>query len=178
MPEPFTMSTAIMRQSAMDLNEAINAHMVYLEGYPYTGFAVLHLDGTLELPPPFRNETLNWNLFWDVRVFSEIGDWHAWRLSDGKWQARSKKPADFEYQRLRHFILAGNKPDKEPVDGWVGCSEASGVVVWLPARVVEQGHPVCLKIVEHVEPDRDTGLAEVVDAVFTGFEPLEGHRNG
>jgi CRISPR-associated protein (TIGR03984 family) len=172
MSETFHMTDDRLREAAKELDDG-SAWYVYLEGLPFTTFAVLHVDTGLELPPSLRDQARPWHRFQEVRIFNEDSEWHAWSNGGNVWRARLARGSelDKDHRRERRFVLAGNKP--EPArDGWCVSSEASGTEVWLPVRAAERGHPLCLNIRERIDMDPVTGLAGVVDAMFRGFVAL------
>lgn len=153
---------------------AAPGRVALLQGYPLTSFAVLRGD-EWRLPPGMPAvKSLKWDLFWDIRVFGDGVEYHAWRTSQG-WFWRKldagKLPAESPYEKS--YYLWGNKLDGEVVDGWWCCSEDRGARVWIPveSKADPKGPlPLQLKMRCVIEKDPTSGLAGIVDAAIVGFE--------
>lgn len=178
MTELLAMSEEQLAKAARELDDSVSIHYVYLEGFPFTTFALLDAAREiLDLPPPFRGQPIRWERFWDVRVFTERAEWHAWSNDGLRWLARRRRLADVDNANRRRFALVGNRRGRSQ-DGWVHYSEASGAELWLPTQVAEQRSDIALCVCDVIESHESTGLAGVVDAFFCGFEPLSAGTEG
>ena len=139
-----------------------------LQGYPTTCFASIEEGTGITLPPKSPVSSVDWDYFWDVRMFGSQGEWHAWRHEPGRWQARALLTADLSDPVPRDQVLWGARVEVH-VDGWTCCSEANGVRLWLPFHVEKHQLPVLLRTYHVVGCEEDTGVAGFVDAMLTGF---------
>lgn len=146
--------------------------LALVQGYPFTTFARVRSNGTLELPPaPWSAQRVRWDRFWDVRVFGINGEWHAWKLGNGQWYARlyaAPAGGEIPYGAIeRCYALWGTDIDSQPEWGdWRRYSEERGAVVWAPLA-----SPATLRIKTWLllTPDEETGLMHATDAVIRGF---------
>ena len=153
---------------------------VLLQGYPYTGFAVVR-DGKLILPPATRRapEALNWETFWDVRVFGS-GERHAWRYGHD-WYWRPRTADELKNEPFREYALWGTRLQAPAADDeWRCLSEENGAALWIPPEfpLFEEGQkgqfPLRLKVKLFVGRDETvgtdgvhgTGLAGIVDSAL------------
>ena len=140
-----------------------------LQGYPMTGFASVTKDRRLSLPSDLLHQVLDWNLFWDVRMFGQQAEWHAWRNNVGAWNDRLAKPGAWPGAIERSYVLWGNTVSRAQ-GGWACCHEQRGAEVWVPEQVARNGLPVRLRVLHRVEYEPHTGLAGITDAMICGFE--------
>lgn len=151
-----------------------------LSGYPASCFARVKPDG-LDLPPPFRElQTapfeLPWNLFSDIRIFSESGEVHAWR-SGLDWASRTRQAGEGETLRVRHYPVLGTRITGRDGD-WTLFSEDRGPAVWVPSEH-ETGinKRPALRVIPVIEKN-ETGVYGITDAMINGFaESKEADRD-
>ena len=101
-----------------------------IAGYPATFFARVE-PGGFELPPDpkldaFRGRgfALDWSLFYDIRVWGENGEWHAWR--DDEWFDRTRMFEDLkDTLDYRDYPILGRHDVRED-HGWILRSERRG----------------------------------------------------
>ena len=150
-----------------------------LSGYPATFFARVGAGG-FEPPPETtleafsgRNFAIDWDLFYDIRVWGHRGEWHAWRADE--WCDRIRMFDDLKGEDLlspRRYPILGRHEGGEQ-DGWVLRVEGRGPQVWVPIEWFHgkgdrsRWRPV-LEIWPIVEPEPqfDTGLYGVADSVI------------
>ncbi|MBZ5726956.1 MAG: hypothetical protein LAP87_18415 [Acidobacteriia bacterium] len=155
-----------------------------IAGYPATFFARVE-PGGFELPPDpkldaFRGRgfALDWSLFYDIRVWGENGEWHAWR--DDEWFDRTRMFEDLkDTLDYRDYPILGRHDVRED-HGWILRSERRGPQVWVPAewpkRDVAGKRPV-LVVQPIIAAHPDTGLYGVVDSVIRRATWTEGESH-
>jgi hypothetical protein len=149
------------------------------QGYPFTGFVLLR-DGDRLSPPPGVDAAAfgDWNLFWDLRLFGDLGEWHLWREDDGEWSGRLAEPADLTWKDSipREDVLWGSRNLSQEQDGvqWILYSEKRGAAVWTPDTGIEMKRFARLRLWQRVDYDSRTGLAGIVDAMLRKIESREG----
>jgi hypothetical protein len=149
-----------------------------LSGYPASCFARITADALL-LPPGFEDLqpepfALPWTLFYDIRVFGETGEWHAWCQSGARgrreWSARFRRFDDINDRIEREYPILGTRV-VERRNGWALRREQRGPAVWVPESIAgdAESRPV-LRVwqILGVEPDSN-GIMGVVDAAVAGF---------
>lgn len=132
--------------------------------------------GRLLLPKAFRAEF--WPIVDDLRVFSDLGEWHAWRIGTRTWGARFRGASDGAGVREEHWMWGTNVSEGRGA----ACEiEESGRGIRFYAhplvRVAGQATvralsdadlPMRLVVHEIIDPlaprGKDPGLARVVDA--------------
>lgn len=145
-----------------------------VQGYPATGFWVATGEQIL-FPPDGSSPSLDWNLYWDVRLFGNKGEWHLWRTGQGKWRGRFCTASEWEDFLDREDALWGTQVETKTADGrkWTKLWEERGAAVWVPFEVRKEKLPVRLKIRRKVDYQPDTGLAGFTDAMILGFAGIE-----
>src|ERR1041384_7155896 len=83
------MSTDWLKRAYAELSRGVSPR-VLLQGYPFTTFGRLESNGEISRPPGFR-DPIDWDRFWDVRVFAHSREWHAWRMDARLWSSRDSK---------------------------------------------------------------------------------------
>lgn len=150
-------------------------------GYPATFFARVNED-RFELPPDPKLDAfgskgfaLDWKLFYDIRVWGDSGEWHAWW--EGEWHARPRVFGKLgDTLNDRQYPILGTRDEKETED-WVLRKETRGPAVWVPTdwsggKDRAEKRPV-LVVVPIIEPDKENGLYKVVDSVIRRGEWTE-----
>lgn len=66
--------------------------------------------GRLLLPKAFRAEF--WPIVDDIRVFSDLGEWHAWRTGTRTWGARFRSASDGAGVREEHWMWGSKVSDR------------------------------------------------------------------
>jgi CRISPR-associated protein (TIGR03984 family) len=160
---------------AVSRPDVSDRHAVALvQGYPATGFWVLAADGRL-LTPPAQEMSLDWNLYWDLRLFGAHGEWHFWREDSGNWAGRFCSRDEWSDYIDRQDALWGTRVETKEKDGWQWSRvwEERGVSVWVPFPVTAQSLPIRLTIRRRVDYQRHTALAGFVDAMLLGFSGVK-----
>jgi CRISPR-associated protein (TIGR03984 family) len=141
--------------------QAMKQATVLFQGYPYTGFARL-AGGQLSLPNGAGDVLFDKDLYWDIRMFGPEGEWHLWRKdAKGGWGDRFRAANAWQGAIERDYVLWGKRDDAE--EGWSCLSEARGATVWVPGGA---GDHLALRMKLEVEPDPETGMAGIVDAMI------------
>jgi hypothetical protein len=148
---------------------ALGDHALALvQGYPYIGFAGLSPEGKLSFPPQFSGVDLEAqkSRFWDVRVFSDRGEWHAFRRGGTEWGER-RFPVGGEDTIECSYPLWGT--DTRMDSGWTCCFEKGrGIEIWVPpVGPAPVQVPVKLKAKLVLGIEEETGLVGIVDAVLS-----------
>jgi len=138
-----------------------------LQGFPYSGFGVLRADGELAIPAEFGPPDFEHS--WDLRLFRDNREIHAWRVGPVEWAWRLAVAGEWRHAIVRHQILWGTS--MAPAGDWQLLTETRGTKVWLPPHVKLAGPEIALRIIERVEPERGTGIAGIVDAMIAEIEP-------
>ncbi|HLJ48966.1 MAG TPA: CRISPR-associated protein Csx19 [Bryobacteraceae bacterium] len=140
-----------------------------IQGYPYTGFARVSDTGELTAPDVELSAPV-WRRFWDVRVFGQDGEWHAWRGGDSIWQDRDSRVHAREGRECiqRTYALWGS--DAEIHDGWTCCQEQRGARIWVPFDAWHIRRLPLEVEVQHVVDFDENGICGVVDFFITGFK--------
>lgn len=152
--------------------------LLLAQGYPFTGFVVINKDDAMCWPPGIDAKLWNgWNLFWDLRLFGDRGEWHLWRTNDGQWKDRLASPERPEWKDhhiARADVLWGKQKGSEENDGisWIRYSETRGACVWVPEACVEKDRPARLHLWQRIECDGN-GIAGVVDVMLRGIDSEE-----
>ena len=144
--------------------------LAILQGYPYSGFGLV-AGADIQLP---RNEVFNDpSLYWDLRLFSAKGEWHAWKVGPRWYERRffaNESGLSTEQTLLkpihRDYILWGGDTP-EPIGDWTRFIETRGAEVWVPGRHTT---PLKLRMKLLVDYDPKSHLAGIVDAVICGIE--------
>lgn len=141
-----------------------------VQGYPATGFLVVTQEGLLT-PPDGLAPPLDWNLYWDLRLFGSKGEWHCWRTAPNVWRGRFCAANEWKDFMDREDALWGTQVETQGKDGrlWSRLWEQRGASVWVPFEVKEAQLPVRLKIRRRVDYQPSTGLAGFTDAMILGF---------
>jgi CRISPR-associated protein (TIGR03984 family) len=152
---------------------------VLFQGYPASGFGSV-VGGKLLLGVvPDMVTVFEPAYYWSVRLFGEKGEWHCWRDRDG-WQGRLATVTEWPDRIERRMALWGTGVASD--ESWHTLTEARGAVVRLPrawrGSLIGQDLPVLLEIWERIEPEEDTGLTGVVDAMLRGFQHKSENREG
>ena len=137
--------------------------LALVQGYPYSGFGVvngnaIHLPGDRSLQDP--------GLYWDLRLFSNRGEWHGWKTGT-VWRERrfpNEKSSEL-YPISRDYILWGDKP--ELIGEWSRFIETRGAEVWVPGS---HATPLRLHVKLLVDYHPESHLAGIVDAVIVRVE--------
>lgn len=145
------------------------------------------------LPPSFREDF--WTLVEDVRVFSPIGEWHAWKLGPGVWGSRFRGATQVTSLVEEHWMWGKRVVASEP--GVCELEEPGrGLRFSVPERVIRfcasdsakfaagpiQNADLPLRIVveQVVErpggSDASPGLARIVDALLVSILTVSGER--
>ena len=156
-------------QRRADVNDQDACLLV--QGYPATGFWVISEKGVFT--PPDESPSLNWDLYWDLRLFGDRGEWHLWRTGAGAWAGRLCASGEWSEYLDRNDALWGTRSEKREVDGrfWTRLWEERGATVWVPGEATEL--PVRLKVRRHIGYQPETGLAGFVDAMILGFRGVK-----
>lgn len=155
--------------------------MLLAQGYPFTGFVLLCDEDRLSPPPGVDAATFDdWSLFWDLRLFGDLGEWHLWREADGEWSGRLAEPEDPSWKDAipREDVLWGSRNPSQEQDGvqWTLYSENRGAAVWVPPTGIEMMRFARLRLWQRVDYDSHTGLAGVTDAMLRKIESTEGQH--
>jgi CRISPR-associated protein (TIGR03984 family) len=141
-----------------------------VQGYPATGFWVV-TDNNLLTPPDGSKPVLEWNLYWDIRLFGKKGEWHLWRTGHDAWRGRFCVPDEWADFMDREDALWGTQVETTETAGrkWTRLWEERGACLWVPFKVRKDNLPVRLKIRRRVDFQPGTGLAGFTDAMILGF---------
>ena len=135
------------------------------------GFA--RFSGTLELPPDRQNVFLDRDLYWDIRLFGDLGEVHLWRKnSSGEWGERFA-PKQGEGWRDRQSVMWSQA---DPDGDWTRLSETRGVDFCVPGTF-SKSKEVALKTKVKVGRDEGTGLAGIVDVMIVGIASQNGSEH-
>jgi hypothetical protein len=139
-----------------------------LEGYNYIGFAMVKAGGWLELPDGVDAGVATKRLQ-DVRIFSAVGEIHAW-LAHARWEWRrfDAVPESEDYP-IEQYLLWGNPEAAVPGSQWVMSAEERGMRVAVPGNEVHGRGAIGVKMQLTMGRDGMTGQAGIVDAALTGF---------
>jgi CRISPR-associated protein (TIGR03984 family) len=152
-----------------------------LQGYPATGFCSVENGGLLLGVSPSEVTEFDPEYYWDVRLFGNLGEWHCWRTPKG-WFGRlaTKSCEEWNDPVKRWMALWGSRVVSD--SDWHLLSENRGARVRVPQswrRALEDKDlPILLEIWERVEPESETGIAGVVDAMVRGFCHKDGSSKG
>ena len=139
--------------------------LLLLQGYEWIGFARWR-DRTFEFPP---GVAFSWRFseMWDLRLFSETGEWHCWKTGDGIWCARFANAGDWRDFELRDYVLWGRQAHR-PNGSWTNIFEANGASIQVPFAVHDdlKDSPVRLSAWLAVDYDPATGQAHIADAML------------
>ena len=140
-----------------------------LQGYPFTGFVRVTDEG-LDFPPAWAEagRSVDWELYWDVRLFGGRGEIHCWRRGRSGWHWRLLA-AGGEGADLQLYPLWGERDAARAVPGWECYWETRGAEIWVPAEHAKGRPELSLQVRRRVEPDPTSGLAGVVDAGILCF---------
>ena len=170
MSETCVMGTEWLKEAATLLG---GESMALLQGFPYSGFGALSAEGELSIPGQFGPPDFDHS--WDLRIFRDSREIHAWRTGPDGWGWRLADPGKWKHKITSHQILWGSSLSPQE-DDWRLLSESRGAKVWLPPPVKQDGPELALSIIEHVEPEPSTGLAGIVDAMIAGIRSAEEIR--
>lgn len=166
------------RQAWAELTQTTSRQyaVALVEGYPFTGFAVVDMDGRWHWPPSVL-APLDWKYFFDVRLFGLFGQWHFWSMGTS-WQGRFAQPTSDEVQRVD--VIRGNFSDTRETDGvfWTLLADQQGTRIWIPGQLKVKSEPVRLKIAQSLACDPKSGLVSVVKARLCHLENLEPWQTG
>ena len=167
---------------------------VFIQEPGFIGFGIVQHNGIL-WPPNKPENSPDWCLVSDLRLFGEKGEWHVWRDWDGKHQCRllefnekdewniwlgeegktrcapekSGKNADI---LLEYHALWGTKV-KSVDSHWIRLIEDRGTEIWLPLAKLklkdDKDLPLRLKLKQVVDYDPEYHLAGIVDAALVGL---------
>jgi CRISPR-associated protein (TIGR03984 family) len=175
MTETIGINRQWLRKKAGDVAGSGTAYLL-IQGYPATGFGKIN-DGKIDLrlePDVHGDVELEWDYYFDVRMFGELGEWHCWHTLRGDWNARFAnetewKDSDNEKYFERNYVLWGTQFIGR--GDWCECLEKGrGARIWIPIFVpVGKGKPASLRIRHRVEFDKNTGLAGITDAMIVRF---------
>jgi CRISPR-associated protein (TIGR03984 family) len=147
-----------------------------IQGYPSTGFSRIQ-NRALEFrlyPAVDSIEDSDWDYYFDVRMFGELGEWHCWRAPSLGWRGRLAKTSEWQNSFDRSHVLWGTRFEKQ--DSWWQCAEGRGAQIWVPALLnVSAQRPGALRVRQKVEFDQD-GLAGVTDAMVLAIEEFKHER--
>ena len=143
--------------------------MALLQGYPFTGFAKFS-QGAMEFAPAQQKLGVDWKLFWDIRVFGELGEEHFWKWHDGDWRCRfRKRGADF----LKRQYPVWGTPTETIENGWTLFREERGTEVWIPSELVTRKRMV-LEIDQVLGvSSEESGVVSVVDSMIRSLKASE-----
>jgi len=119
-----------------------------------------------------RNQ-VDWARLTDLRIFTNRGEWHLWQKGSQRWGRRLRlRSAETEVISERH-PLWGTKVAQVD-DLWWVAHEQRGFSLFVPAMFTEQDLPLCLEVNQVADYDRETHLAQIVDAFLTGLSTACG----
>ena len=136
----------------------------------FIGFGVVQSD-KIGWPPKIPENSPDWTLTSDLRLFGEKGEWHVWRDWDGKHYGRL-----LEFQNIddndtltEYHALWGNEVKCGP-STWIKLVEERGTEIWLPLKgLADSDLPVRLKLKQIVGYDPESHLAGITDAVLVAL---------
>jgi CRISPR-associated protein (TIGR03984 family) len=159
----------------------VEADESVVRNYPFTGFVLMRDMDRLSPPPGVDPARFgDWSLFWDLRLFGDLGEWHLWREDDGKWTGRLAEATDPSWKDSipRVDVLWGSRNLSQEHDGvqWILYSEKRGAAVWVPHTNLQMKRFARLHLWQRVHYDSHTGLAGVVDSMLRNIESTEGQH--
>ncbi len=162
-------STADFLRSAQTATQTLGPDglLMLLQGYPRTV-----LGSASELAANLEADE-SWDDFSDIRIFGPAGEWHAFRLSHGRWLSRLWLAGEeIRRRQTTQQILWGSKTvTGTEKDGWILLTEASGASVRVPVGTfVNAENPAALELVEIIGFD-ENGLAGAVDVALRSIRP-------
>ena len=145
--------------------------MALLQGYPFTGFAKIS-NGAILLAPAHRRlvpHGIRWDLFWDIRVFGELGETHVWKLADDIWMDRFEMARNGADILPRDYPVWGT-PTGDAEEDWMLFREERGTEVWIPREFATHSR-VVLQIDQILGETGETGIVSIVDAMIRCLKP-------
>ena len=167
---------------------------VLLQEPGFVGFGIVRYDDIL-WPPNKSENSPDWCLVNDLRLFGKRGEWHVWRDWNGKHQCRllefgekgewniwlgpegKKQSCPEKYGKkintiTEYHALWGNDVEAE-TNPWIKLVEDRGTEIWLPLtefNLKAKSHlPLRLKLKQIIDYDPKSHLAGIVDAALVGL---------
>ena len=144
----------------------------------FIGFGVVESD-KIWWPPNKPENSPDWELTSDLRLFGERGEWHVWRDWDGNHYARLQKLEEIDDALTEYHALWGTEKKDTDSPAWIKVVEKRGTEIWLPLqgqiRDSKNGSrddsdlPLRLEIKQIVGYDPKFHLAGIVDAVLVSL---------
>ena len=164
-PETFEVTDPISSIGKVESGFGDEPVSALLQGYPFTTFALVR-DGHFLLPSELKGKG-DWSGLFDLRLFNKKAELHAWKTGSGKWMGRIR--AD-DAGPETSLVLWGTTIEQADDEHFTCLVEDRGVRFWAPkSNVVGKKLPLKLKAREYLEPDKITGLVQVMDYRLCGF---------
>ena len=152
-----------------------DAAWVLLQEPGFIGFGAVRHDEIL-WPPNKPQNSPDWSLVSDLRLFGEKGEWHVWRDWDGKHYARLLELQNINNDALTEYhALWGTKKVETDISPWIKLVEDRGTEIWLPLQGQVKNDkkndnlPLRLKLKQVVDYDPKYHLAGITDAALIGL---------
>ena len=147
---------------------------VLLQEPGFIGFGVVQSD-KIGWSPNIPENSPDWTLTSDLRLFGEKGEWHVWRDWDGKHYGRL-----LEFQNIddndtltEYHFFWGTKKVETDTPPWIKLVEDRGAEIWLPLAEsnlkAKSDLPLRLKLKQIVGYDPESHLAGITDAVLVAL---------
>ena len=142
----------------------------------FIGFGVVQ-SAKIWWPPNIPENSPDWALTSDLRLFGEKGEWHVWRDWDGKHYARLLELKDINEDNslTEYHVLWGTKKVGTNTPPWIKLVEDRGTEIWLPLQGQVKNDkknsnlPLRLKLKQVIDYDRKYHLAGIVDAALVAL---------
>ena len=154
--------------------ETKKAAWVLLQEPGFIGFGVVQSD-KIGWPPNIPENSPDWTLTSDLRLFGEKGEWHVWRDWDGKHYGRLLELKNINDDRsiTEYHALWGTKIKNTDTHPWIKVVEDRGAEIRLPlvnSKLDEElDLPLRLKLKQVVGYDPESHLAGITDAVLVAL---------